>query len=71
MVARHRRRGGPGEVVVQHSPEWVGREPHIFQSLIEACDRPAVHLLVQTVTAVDPNHRRLVAIGIGVARGPA
>ncbi len=25
VVARHGRRGGPGEIVVQHLPEWPGR----------------------------------------------
>jgi hypothetical protein len=55
---------------VQDAPEWLGREPHIFQSPIEAGDRTAVHLIVQAVAAVCPNNRCFVTIGIGVRGGP-
>src|SRR6266516_5094561 len=44
VVARHGRRGGPGEIVVQHLPEWPGRvQPRVLQRLVETGDRPAVH----------------------------
>src|SRR5262245_31931471 len=60
VVARHRRRGCPGEIVVQYAAERVGRDPYIVQSPIEARDRTLVHLLVQAVAAVCPDNRRLV-----------
>src|SRR6266571_6398477 len=70
VVARHGRRGGPGEIVVQYMPEWLGRvQPHVLQRLVETGDRPAVHLLVWAVAALGPHHRGLVSIGVGVGGG--
>ena len=71
VIARHRRRGGPREVVVQHLPErLVGGQPDVLQRLVEAGDRSPVHLVVRAVAAVHPHDRRLVAIAVGVAGGP-
>ena len=65
MVAGHRCRGRPGEVVVQHLPERiVPRQPDINQSHVEAGDRAAVHFVVLPVSAVHPNHAGLVTIGV-------
>src|ERR1039458_1866543 len=54
VVARHGRRGGPGEVVVQHLPERGGLfQADVLHRLVETGDRPAVHLLVRAVAAVE------------------
>ena len=68
-VAGHGRGGRPGEVVVQHGPGRVVLEQSdVRQRLVEAGDRPAVHLLVRSVAAVDAHHRGLVAVAVGVGR---
>src|SRR5690348_998071 len=57
---------------MQHlSDRLVCHQPHIAQGLVEAGDRPAVHLLVRAVAAMDPHYRRLIAIATGVAGRPA
>src|SRR5690349_13959841 len=72
VVARHGRGGGPGEVVVQHLPQGFGRvQPHVLECLAETGDRPAVHLLVWAVAAMDPHYGRLVSIDVGVGGGAA
>src|SRR6516225_2891110 len=71
VVTRHRGRGRPREVIVQHASEsLVVREPDIFQRLIETRDRTLVHLLVQPVAAVHPDDRGLITISVGVGRWP-
>src|SRR5262249_29612795 len=71
VVTRHRRRGRPREVIVQHASEpFVAREPDIFQGLIETRDRSLVHLLVRSVTAVNPNDRGLITELVGVDLWP-
>jgi iron complex transport system substrate-binding protein len=71
VVPRHVRRGGPGEIVVQHLPERFGGEAGVGEGEIEAGDRPFVHLLVRTVAAVHPHHRRPVPAVAGVGGGSA
>jgi hypothetical protein len=57
---------------VQHLPDGLGCvQPHIVHGLVKAGDRPAVHLLVRAVAAVDPHDRCLVSIVIGVGGWPA
>ena len=69
LVTRHRGRGGPRKVIVQHASElFVIGEADIFQRLIETGDRPLVHLLVRPVPAVNPHDRGLIAVAIGVLR---
>ena len=65
VVTRHRGRGRPREVIVQHLSEpLVGGEVDIFQRLIETSDRPLVHLLVRPVAAVNPHDRGFIAPGL-------
>jgi hypothetical protein len=67
--AGHGRSGRPGEVVVQHCPDRVVLgQCDVRHRLIEAGDRSPIHLLVRSVAAVDPHHRGLIAIDIGVGR---
>src|SRR5262249_12910792 len=55
VVAGHRRRGRPREVVVQHFAYSVAAgHADVCQPLVETRDRSTVHLLVGTVTAVNP-----------------
>jgi len=69
MVTRHRGRGSPREVIVQHTPEpLVAGEADIFQRLIETSDRPLVHLLVQPVAAVNPHDRGLITVLVRIRR---
>src|SRR5262249_42267680 len=71
VVTRHRGRGGPREVIVQHTTEpLVTGEADILQRLIETSDRPLIHLLVQSVAAVNPHHRGLIPVPVGVGRWP-
>ena len=46
--------------LVSHLPERLSGELDVRQSLVEAGDRPLVHLRVRAVAAVDPHYRRLV-----------
>jgi transcriptional regulator with XRE-family HTH domain len=55
-VLRQVRPGRPREVVVQHLPERLGGEAGVAERLVEADDRPVVHLLVRAVAAVHPHH---------------
>src|SRR5262245_48060197 len=72
VVPSHRRGRGPGEIVVQHSPEaFVAREAGVFQRSIEARDRAPVHFFVRTVAAVHPHDGGLAAVSIGVVRRAA
>ena len=69
---RHRGRGNPREVIVQHTPKpLVAGEADILQRLIETSDRPLVHLLVQPVTAVNAHDRGLITVPVRVHRWPA
>ena len=70
VVARHRRRR-PDEVVVQHLAERFGGEPGIVEGLVETGDRAVVHLLMRSVSAVQPHHRGLVCVRVGVRGGTA
>ncbi|HEY8187823.1 MAG TPA: hypothetical protein VIF64_17260, partial [Pyrinomonadaceae bacterium] len=71
VVTSHRGSSSPREVIVQHASEaLVVREPDIFQRLIETRDRPLVHLPVRPVAAVNPDHRGLITIPVGVGRWP-
>ncbi len=57
---------------MQHLPErLIGGESGIRQSLIEASDRPLIHLFVRPVPAVHFNHAGLVAIGLRICAGAA
>ena len=70
VVAGHRCRGRPSEVVVQHlSQRGVVGQFDVSQSLVEASDGAPIHLVVHPVTAVDPNDGGLVAIGLGIQAG--
>src|SRR5215831_12951784 len=67
VIARHRGCGGPGEVVVQHLSQRPGRvQANVLHGLVETGDRPAVHIRVRAIAAVEPHDRGLVAIGAGV-----
>ena len=71
VVTRHRGRGRPREIIVQHAPEpLVGYQADIFQRLVEASDRPLVHLLVRSVATVSPHDRGLITVAIGIRRWP-
>ena len=71
VVSRHRSRGGPREVIVQHAPQaLVAREADIFQRLIETSNCPLVHLLVRPVAAVNPHDRGIITVLVGVGRWP-
>src|SRR5882724_363539 len=71
VVARHRGRGSPREVIVQHAPKpLVAGEADIFQRLVEASDCPLVHLLVHPVAAVNPHDRGLITVLVRVRRWP-
>lgn len=63
---------GPGEVIVEHaSKPLVAIKASIVQSLIEASDRPLIHFLVQSVAALNPRDKCLVAVLFGVRRWSA
>jgi hypothetical protein len=49
---------------VQHTSHTVLGEADVCQRLIEADDRSLVHLLVQTIAAMQPHHRGLVSIAV-------
>jgi hypothetical protein len=67
MVASHRCRGGPREVVVQHlSQNSFAGKSHIGQSLVETSNRPAIHFLVLSVSAVHLDDGGFFAVGIGI-----
>lgn len=67
MVAGHGCRGGPSKVIVEHLPQRiVAGEAHVGESLVEACNGAAIHLLVLAVAAVRPDDGGFVAIGTGV-----
>ena len=58
------------EVVVQHlSQRRVVGQSDFSHSLVEASDSAAIHLVVHSVTAVDPDDGGLVAIGLGIHAG--
>ena len=70
MVAGHGCRGRPSEVVVQHlSQRRVVGQCDVSQSLVEASDGAAIHLVVNPVAAVDPDDGGLVAIELGIQAG--
>lgn len=61
VVAGHRGRGRPTEVVVERLTEaLVAVQAGVCERLVEAEDGPAVHLLVRSVATVDPHDRGLV-----------
>ena len=67
MVARHRCRGGPSEVVVQNlSQNSVAGKSDIGQSLVETSNRAAIHFLVLPVPAVHLDDGGFVSVGIGI-----
>ena len=67
MVAGHRCRSGPGEVVVQHlSQNSIAGKSYIGQSLIETSNRASIHFLVLPVSAVHLDDGGFVAVGIGI-----
>src|SRR5262245_34428275 len=69
VVTRHRGRGGPCEVIMQHALEpLVAGKADIFQRLIETSDRPLIHLLVRPIAAVNPHDRGLITVPLGVRR---
>src|SRR5262249_16790124 len=57
VVHRHRRVRRPREIVVEGAPELGIGDHGIVHRLVETRDRAAVHLLVRTVAAVQPDHR--------------
>ena len=72
MVARHRCRGRPREVVMEHLPQrGVVCESDVRKRLIEAGNRATIHFLVLPVAAVHPDDTRLIAIELGVSPGTA
>ena len=57
---------------MQHLPEWPGRfQARVLHCLVETGDRPAVHLLVRAIAAVDPHDRGLVSVDARVGGGAA
>src|SRR5262249_40156215 len=67
VVAGRRRGRGPREMVVQYLPELgVAGESGIFERTVEAFDGSAVHVLVRSVSAVNPHYRGLVSGQPGV-----
>ena len=69
VITGHRGRGGPCEIIVQHASElFILGQAGIFQRLIETRDRPLVHLLVRPVAAMNPDHRGLITVPVGVRR---
>ena len=67
MIAGHRCRGRPGEIVVQHlSQNIVVGESDIRQSQIEAGNCTAIHFIVLAVPAVHLDDRGFVTIGLGI-----
>ena len=70
MVAGHRCRSGPSEVVVQHLPQGsVAGKADIDQSLIEAGNGTTIHFVVLPVAAVHLDDGGLVTIGVGIRAG--
>jgi len=70
VVAGHGCPSRPSEVVVQHlSQRGVVGQFDVSQSLVEASDGAAIHLVVHPLAAVDPDDRGLVAIGLGIHAG--
>src|SRR5579871_2280476 len=72
MVAGHRRRGRPCEVVMEHAAQHsVVCKPNIYKSLVETINRTTIHFLVLSITAMHLDDCRLIAIEIGVRAGTA
>ena len=70
MVAGHRYRSCPSEVVVQDlSQRTVVGWSDISQSLVEAGYRAAIHFAVLPVSAVHPDDGGLVTIAVGIRTG--
>src|SRR5215468_11635685 len=51
------------------SQRRVVGQSYVSQSLVEASDGVAIHLIVHPVAAVDPDDGGLVAIGLGIHAG--
>src|SRR5262249_14132949 len=67
VIAGHGCRCCPSEVVMQHlSQRRVVGHSGISQSLVEASDGAAIHLVVHPVAAVDSDDGGLVAIELGI-----
>ena len=67
MVARHRCRGGPRKIIVQHLSQFrVRGEPGIGQSQIEAHNRTTIHFIVLAIPAVHPDDCGFVTIRVGI-----
>src|SRR5215475_327944 len=72
MVAGHRCRGCPCEVVMEHlTQRSVVCESDICKSLVEAINCTTIHFLMFSVTAMHLDDCRLVAIELGVRAGTA
>jgi len=57
---------------VQHLPEpVVPGQPGVGQGLVETGDRPGVHVLVDAVAAVHPDHEGFVTVAVRIGRRPA
>src|SRR5262249_43238158 len=70
VVAGHRGRGCPSEVVAQHLVQRsIVGESDICKSLVETGNRTAVHFVVLPVTTVHFDNGGLVAIAVGVRVG--
>jgi len=70
VVAGHRFRCCPSEVVVQHLSQCsVVGHSDICKSLVKACNRTAIHFAVLSIAAVHLDDGGLVTIGVGVYAG--
>ena len=70
VISRHRCRGRPSEVVVQHlSQRTIVGKSDIDQGLIETGNGTAIHFFVLAVTAVHLDDGGLVTIRAGIRAG--
>ncbi len=71
-MAGHRRGRRPREVVVEDGAKaLVAIQVCVDQGPVEAGDRPAVHILMRSVAAVDSYNEALVTVRVGVCGGTA
>jgi hypothetical protein len=69
VVAGHRCRGRPSEVVVQNLSQPVFGYSDICKSLVKAGNRTAIHFVVLPLAAVHLDDGGLVTIGAGICAG--